>query len=201
MQAGVQRVGEPWRQQGREAGERRAARGTGASAGALARATTRWVRKAASCPGSDEFGNLRRWIDSERCVSNGRRRCVAGGSIASAACQMGVGVVWRASLVRQAGDRPFGRVAANARRELSTHRSGGGRRGGRIAVVVVVVLLRVLGVSCQRIGAAAFVLLQMLGVRCRHISAGGGVCLGWRLCDRPCRGRWCEGHCGDPLRQ
>ena len=57
---------------------------------------------------------------------------------------MGVGVeggiVWRASLVRKAGDRPFGRVAANARRELSTHWSGGGRCGGRIAVVVVVVL-------------------------------------------------------------
>jgi hypothetical protein len=52
--------------------------------------------------------DLGRWIDGERGVSNGRRR-------------RGGGVVWRASLVRQAGDRPFGRVAANARRELSTH--------------------------------------------------------------------------------
>jgi hypothetical protein len=92
-----------------------------------------------------------RWIDGERGVLNGRRH--RGGHR------------WRASLVRQAGDRRFGRVAANARREQSTHWSGGGRCGGRIAVVVVVVLRQMLGASCQRIGAAAFVLLQMLGVR------------------------------------
>ena len=37
-------------------------------------------------------------------------------------------VVRRAALVRPAGDRQRGRGATNARRKLSTHRSGGGRQ-------------------------------------------------------------------------
>jgi hypothetical protein len=39
--------------------------------------------------------------------------------------------MWLASLVSQRGDRPCGRVAAAARRELSTHRSGEVRPRGR----------------------------------------------------------------------
>jgi hypothetical protein len=39
--------------------------------------------------------------------------------------------VWLASLVSQTGDLPCGRVAAAARRELSTHRIGEVRRRGR----------------------------------------------------------------------
>jgi len=56
------------------------------------------------------------------------------------------------------------------------------QRIGAAAVVVVVVLRRMLGASCQRIGAAAFVLLQMLGVRfdtsqraAAFVAAGAGA--------------------------
>jgi hypothetical protein len=88
--------------------------------------------------------------------------------------------MWLASLVSQRADRPCGRVAEAARRELSTHRSGEGCRRWRWCVVWLASLVRQTGDRpCGRVAAAAR--RELL----THWS-GEEVCR---------RGRWCNRRC------